>query len=63
MSSTERPSSGAPEQEIRGVRASDLLRTRTIWILPITLAYLAYAHWIFRGKASASVIYSSAPRS
>ena len=38
MSSTERPSSDAPEQEIRGVRASDLLRTRTIWILPITLA-------------------------
>jgi hypothetical protein len=55
MSSTERPSSGAPEQEIRGVRASDLLRTRTIWILPITLAS------VFVGLMS--VIYSSAPRS
>src|SRR5271154_2248365 len=40
MSSTKRPSSGAPEHEMRGVRASDLLRTRKIWILPIALASL-----------------------
>ncbi|HYM03619.1 MAG TPA: cytochrome d ubiquinol oxidase subunit II [Stellaceae bacterium] len=28
-------------------------------ILPITLAYLGYAHWIFRGKASADTGYGS----
>ena len=42
MSSTERPNSGAGEQETetRGVRASALLRTRKIWALPIVLASL-----------------------
>jgi YhgE/Pip-like protein len=43
MSSTERPDSGAPEQEMRRVRASELLRTRRIWVLPITLASLFVA--------------------
>jgi cytochrome bd ubiquinol oxidase subunit II len=35
----------------------DFVGVGVLVILPIILAYLAYAHWIFRGKASAEVGY------
>src|SRR5271168_1377895 len=52
MSSSKRPGSGAPEHEMRRVRASELLRTRKIWVLPITLASLlvAFIAFIYLGS-------------
>jgi hypothetical protein len=42
-----------------GVIAADagFCRRRLVVTLPLILAYLGYAHWIFRGKTRAGVGY------
>jgi YhgE/Pip-like protein len=52
MSSTERPSTGAPEPRMRNVRASELLRTRKLWLAPLLIAsvFIALISTIYIGS-------------
>ncbi len=51
MSSTERPGTGATEQGMRSVRASELLRTRKLWPAPLLIAsvFIALISTIYIG--------------
>jgi YhgE/Pip-like protein len=52
MSSTERPGAGAPEQGMRSVRASELLRARKLWLAPLLIAsvFIALISTIYIGS-------------
>jgi hypothetical protein len=52
MSSTERPSTGAGEPGMRRVRASELLRTRKLWLAPLLIAsvFIALISTIYIGS-------------
>jgi YhgE/Pip-like protein len=52
MSSTERPGTGATEQGMRSVRASELLRARKLWLAPLLIAsvFIALISTIYIGS-------------
>jgi quinol-cytochrome oxidoreductase complex cytochrome b subunit len=47
-----RPSTGATEQGMRSVRASELLRTRRLWLAPLLIAsvFIALISTIYIGS-------------